>query len=117
MTVVLTDQEIDRAEAFRLAKAYRLPPDVALCEGDVIGFRLFSELYGIDDTMIIKRIIGGKLRTGMASAIATAGASYADRLSHIVDRDDPVVFVDLRAALPAVTPAPSGWIPDPVSSP
>lgn len=102
MTVVLTDQEIDRAEAFRLAKRFPLPPDVAL-NGDagVVGFRTFCELYGIEDTPIIQRIIGSKLRTGMASAISRSGASYADRLSHVVDLDDPVAFVDLRAVVPS----------------
>lgn len=110
MTVVLTDQEIDRAEAFRLAKRYRLPPEVAVnSSSDVIRLRTFSELYGIEDTPIMQRIIGFRLRAGMAKAISSSGASYADRLSHIVDLDDPVTFVDLRAV---VSPCPSdGGIP------
>lgn len=111
MTVVLTDQEIDRAEAFRLAKRLPLPPEVAVSESsEVIRLRTFSELYGIEDTPIMKRIIGCKLRAGMARAISRSGASYADRLSHVVDLDDPVSFVNLRAVVSPVV-GPPGDLP------
>lgn len=101
MTEVLPDQLIDRAEAFRLAKSYRLPPEVALNrDPDVLRFDLFTACYGISDSGIIRRIRSAKLSAGMMSAISSAPLiSYADRLSHFTDRDSPVSFVDLRCAL------------------
>lgn len=99
MAVVLTDTTIDQAEAFRLSKAYRLGPDVALnADPDVIRFEAFAAAYGIDRYGIVIRALKSKLDRGMAAAIADS-ASYTDRLSHFSDLDRPVVFEDLREAL------------------
>lgn len=101
MTVVLTDQEIDRAEAFRLAKRYRLKDSVALGDDpDLIRLQSFCELNRIEDTTIMKRILGRRTEISIQSAISHSAASYTDRLAHIVDLEDPVVFVDLRGSVP-----------------
>ena len=101
MTIVLTDQEMDRAEAFRLAKRYRLPPEVVLSDDpEIHRFLTFLELNGISDTPIMRRISSSRIRSGMTSAMSSSGATYADRLSHVLDVDDPVSFVDLRQSLP-----------------
>lgn len=121
MTIVLTDQEIDRAEAFRLAKKLHLPLEVAL-SGDpgVHGFIGFQELFGISDTLVMRRITSTRIHRGMASAISSSDATYADRLSHVLDLGDPVSFVDLREVLRTPTsPAgiqPPGFPPDPPSA-
>lgn len=115
MTVVLTGPEIDRAEAFRLSKQFRLPPEVSLCkDSSVLRFGTFCDLYGLD-SMIILRIRNLKLNSGMASEIS-GSACYADRLSHFSDLDRPVLFEDLRGVLPGTTPivsrpasAEGGW--------
>ncbi len=105
MTVVLTDQEMDRAEAFRLAKRFRLPDEIALSDDpELIRLRTFCELNRIDDTPIMTRIMAMKLKASMQRTISDSSASYADRLSHIVDIDDPVSFVDLRDVVPSDPP-------------
>lgn len=112
MTIVLTDQEMDRAEAFRLAKRYRLPPEVVLSDDPKIhGFLTFLELNGISDTPIMRRISSSRIRSGMTSAMSSSGATYADRLSHILDVDVPVSFVDLRQSLPVDPGAPGDHPP------
>ena len=99
MSIVLTDQTIDQAEAFRLAKSYRLSPKVALnTDSEVVRFAAFCSAYGIDGYPIVIRVFRSKLDRGMMSAISGC-ASYADRLSHFSDLDRPVSFVDLRSIL------------------
>lgn len=99
MSIVLTDQMIDQAEAFRLAKSYRLSPKVALnTDPEVVRFAAFCTAYGIDRYPIVIRAFRSKLDRGMMSAISGC-ASYADRLSHFSDLDRPVSFVDLRSIL------------------
>lgn len=113
MTEILPDRMIDRAEAFRLAKSYRLGPEIALNrDPSVLRFDLFTACYGISDSGIIRRIRHAKLSAGMMSAISSdPSIGYADRLSHFTDRETPVRFVDLRAALSG--PAGGGSPPDP----
>lgn len=99
MSIVLTDQTIDQAEAFRLAKSYRLSPKVALnSDPEVIRFAAFCSAYGIDDYPIVIRACRSRLDRGMMMAIS-GSASYVDRLSHFSDLDRPVSFVDLRQSL------------------
>lgn len=99
MSIVLTDQTIDQAEAFRLAKSYRLSPKVALnSDPEVIRFAAFCSAYGIDDYPIVIRACRSRLDRGMMTAIS-GSASYVDRLSHFSDLDRPVSFVDLRQSL------------------
>lgn len=101
MTVVLTDQEIDRAEAFRLARRYRLKDPVALGDDPkLLRLQSFCELNRIEDTLIMKRILRNRTDITIQSTISRSQASYTDRLAHIVDLDDPVSFVDLRGVLP-----------------
>lgn len=100
MSIVLTDQTIDQAEAFRLAKSYRLDPEVALnTDPEAVRFAAFASAYGIDGYPIVLRAYRSRLRRGMMSAIAGSTAAYADRLSHFSDLDAPVSFVDLRSEL------------------
>ncbi len=119
MAVVLTDTMIDQAEAFRLSKAYRLGPDVALnADPEVIKLEAFASAYGIDGFGIVIRLLKSKLDRGMSAAIA-ASASYTDRLSHFSDLDRPVVFEDLRSAFGpagASAPDPQSGIPPPCPS-
>ncbi len=115
MTEIISDQAIDRAEAFRLAKAFRLPPEIALnCDPEVLRFSVFLDCYGIGDSLICRRIRALKGSVGTMAAIAGSSASYADRLSHFTGRDVPVRFVDLRAVLSG--PAGGGSPPDPISA-
>lgn len=113
MAVVLPDKTIDQAEAFRLSKAYRLPPEVALnAEPDVIRFGSFASAFRLDYGLVLRRF-REKLNVGMSASIATS-ASYTDRLSHFSDLDNPVVFEDVRAVLLSGVPAGSG---SPASTP
>lgn len=108
MSIVLTDQIIDQAEAFRLAKSYRLDPDIALnTDPEAVRFAAFCSAYGIDGYPIVLRAYRTRLGCGMMSAIA-GSASYADRLSHFSDLDSPVSFVDLRSVLSESVPSSCG---------
>lgn len=112
MAVVLADKAIDQAEAFRLSKAYRLGPDVALnTDPDVIRFGSFASAFRLDRYGLVLRAFRRKLDVGMAAAISQS-ASYTDRLSHFSDLDNPVVFEDIRAVLLDGASGPSSDVPD-----
>lgn len=97
MTVVLLDQEMDRAEAFRLAKRLRLPPEVVLSsDGSIVRSFAFYRLFGLDAYPVVQRLMGMSLDVGMSETLGSVDVPYADRLSHLVDLEDPVTFVDLR---------------------
>ena len=119
MTVVLTDQELDRAEAFRLAKRFPLPPEVAMSDSpDVVQLRSFVELNGLGDFPIIQRILACRTASAMTRAISRSGITYAERLSHVCRLEDPIVFSDLRAAVGTMPPPDRvGGVPEPASAP
>lgn len=97
MTVVLLDQEMDRAEAFRLAKHVRLPPEVVLsADGELPRAFAFYRILGLDAYPVVRRLMAMRLDVGMSDTLGSVDVPYADRLSHLVDLDDPVRFVDLR---------------------
>ncbi len=100
MTVVLSDQEIDRAEAFRLSKL--LPLDESIALNDDIEFhdlKAFVSFNGIEDYSIIQNLLSTNLRKGMTHVLKVSSVPYVDRLSHIVDVERPVNFIDLRSVV------------------
>ena len=97
MTVVLLDQEMDRAEAFRLAKHVRLPPEVVLSsDGELPRAFAFYRILGLDVYPVVRRMMAMRLDVGMSGTLGSVDVPYADRLSHLVDLDDPVRYIDLR---------------------
>ena len=114
MTVVLLDEELNRAEAFRLAKHVRLPPEVVLSsDGSLPRAFAFYRVLGLDSYLVVRRLMAMRLDVGMSETLGSVDVPYADRLSHLVDLDDPVRFVDLRDLLPVALastyhPYPSG---------
>ena len=99
--MVLLDQEMDRAEAFRLAKHVRLPAEVVLSsDGALPKAFTFYRVLGLDAYPIVRRMMAMRLDVGMSETLGSVDVPYADRLSHLVDIDDPVRFVDLRGLSP-----------------
>lgn len=100
MTVVLSDQEIDRAEAFRLAKLLPLDESIALnVDPGLHELDSYVRLFGISDVPVVRELLSNRLRKGMTSLLADSDVSYANRLSHVVDVERPVAFVDLRSVV------------------
>lgn len=115
MTVVLLDQEMDRAEAFRLSKRIKLPEEVVLSsDGSIVRDFAFYRILGLDMYPAVRRMMAMRLDVGMSITLGTVDVPYADRLSHLVDLDDPVVFEDLRGLQPeafASTVSPACGVP------
>jgi len=111
MSVVLTDPEIDRAEAFRLAKLFPLPESVVIgSSSELLSLESYCSVYGISDLDIVRRIVSRKLMISLSGYFERSGLEHADRLSHIVDSEAPCRFVDLRSVL-APSTAQEGDIP------
>lgn len=112
MTVVLLDQEMDRAEAFRLSKRIRLPPEVVLSSDGSIPRRfVFYRTLGLDSYPVVRRMMSMQLDIGMSETLGSVDVPYADRLSHLVDLDDPVTFVDLHPVLESAMCTPANYVP------
>lgn len=106
MTVVLSDQEIDRAEAFRLSKQF--PLDESLVLNDDVEYHeldSYLRLFGLSDNPVVMELLNNHLRKGMTSLLSRSDIAYVDRLSHVVDVERPVSFVDLRSVVD------SGYVP------
>ena len=100
MTVVLSDQEIDRAEAFRLSKLLPLDESVVLNDdAKYHELESYLRLFGLSDNPVVMELLNNHLRKGMTSLLSGSDIAYVDRLSHVVDVERPVSFVDLRSVV------------------
>lgn len=102
---ILTDQEINRAIALKTSREVPLPAELSLLDGaqakEYFEFVEFFSLYGLDNHVLVEKLVESKLLSGVAAAIGRH-AGYENRLTHyaaFAGIEDPVKMFNATAAL------------------
>ena len=124
--VVITDQELTRAEAFRSSRKYPLKQEVAINADAEKYFEMVQkyDLYGLKKYPLTNMILNNCTDKGLSKALdrmsgVPGNLSYADRLGHVIaciEPADPVTYHDLTSFLQELVRASSlmtsGNMPD-----